>query len=154
MIAKTKDLKFLTEALSELGSHEGIKIPATSNRKLSHFRTSKIKPNSYKYPITYEQFLKRQQKMHKEGVKAAQTLVQEYLPPEFQWCLMEKDWWELSYTFPKPEDIVVVSGQTPTYERLDVSVDAHLLKEVQSELTRKTWLKEEKNLYCLLLTAE
>ena len=40
MITRTKDLKFLTEALSELGSHEGIKIPATSNRKLSHFCAS------------------------------------------------------------------------------------------------------------------
>lgn len=152
MINRTKDLKFLTEALSELGSHEGIKIPATSNRKLSHFRTSKIKPNSYKYPITYEQFLKRQQKMHKEGVKAAQTLVQEYLPSEFQRCLMENNWWELPYTFPKPEDIVIVAGQTPSYQKLDVSVDAHLLKEVQSEIDKENLVEREEKF--ILSTAD
>ena len=38
MINKTKDLSFVTEALSELSTYEGVKIPATSNRKLSHFQ--------------------------------------------------------------------------------------------------------------------
>ena len=94
MINKTKDLAFLNEALSELSSYDCINIPATSNRKLSHFRTSKVKPKAYQYPESYEEFLERQQYMHREGVKAAQDLVQELLPPEFQSCLMENSSWE------------------------------------------------------------
>lgn len=37
-INKTKDLSFVIEALSELSTYEGVKIPATSNSKLSHFQ--------------------------------------------------------------------------------------------------------------------
>ena len=36
-----------------------------------------MKPNAYQYPNTYEEFLKRQQDMHKEGIKAAQERVQD-----------------------------------------------------------------------------
>ena len=84
MISKTEDMTFLTKALSELSSYEYIEISVTSNRKLSHFLTSKMKPNAYQYPNSYEEFLKRQQDMHKEGIKAVQELVQEYLPSDFQ----------------------------------------------------------------------
>jgi len=143
MISKTKDLTFLTEALSELSSYEHIKIPATSNRKLSHFRTSKMKPNTYQYLNTYEEFLKRQQHMHKEGIKAAQELVQEYLPSEFQRCLMENSSWEFPYTFPKPKGIIVVSNQPPTYDKLDVSVDANLLEKVQTEVEMEDLVERE-----------
>ena len=69
-------------------------------------RTNTLKPT---------ELHKRQQNMHKEGVKAAQLLVQEYLPPEFKKCLMENNSWDLPYTFPKPKDTVIVSTKPPTY---------------------------------------
>ena len=141
MINKTKDLTFITEVLSELPSYENIKIPATSNRNLSHFRASKTQPSTaYQYPETYKEFHKRQQNMHKEGVEAAQLLVKEYLPPEFKKCLMENNSWDLPYTFPKPKGTVIVSNKPPTYNKLHVSVDADLVKDIQAEVDLKTCL--------------
>ena len=113
MIRKAKDLAFPTEPLSELSSDKCIKIPATNNRTLSHFR------KAYQYPDTYEEFLKRQQVMHKEGLKAAQDLVREYLSPEFQRCLMKNNLWEFPYSFPEPKRIAILSHKAPTHEKLD-----------------------------------
>ena len=78
--------------------------------------------------------------MHKEGVEAAQLLVKEYLPPEFKKCLMENNSWDLPYTFPKPKGTVIVSNKPPTYNKLHVSVEADLVKDVQAEVDLKTCL--------------
>ncbi|KAJ7352805.1 hypothetical protein OS493_033867 [Desmophyllum pertusum] len=80
MLFKSKDLQFTTEALTELEMFEGITIPSTSNRKLSHFRKNNAKhiPLNYHYPEEYEDFSTQQRNMHYEGVKA-QEIVRKYL---------------------------------------------------------------------------
>ena len=78
--------------------------------------------------------------MHKEGVKAAQILVQEYLPPDFKKCLMQNNSWDLPYTFPKQKGTVIVSTKPPTYDKLHVSVDADLVADIQAEVDLKTCL--------------
>ena len=62
------------------------------------------------------------------------------------------NWWELPYTFPKPENIVIVCGQTPTCEKLDVSVHSHLLKKVQSEVDKENLVEREEKF--ILFTAD
>ena len=108
MINKTKDLSFVTEALSELSTYEGVKIPATSNRKLSHFQAQQRNDTPYKYPCTYREFLLRQRSMHRAGVHQAQEFVQKYLPQEFESTLSVNDFWDLPYTFTKPAGTVIV----------------------------------------------
>ena len=65
MLFKSKDLQFTTEALTELEMFEGITIPSTSNRKLSHFRKNNAKhiPLNYHYPEEYEDFSTQQRNM-------------------------------------------------------------------------------------------
>lgn len=108
MINKTKDLSFVKEALSELSTYEGVKIPATSNSKLSHFQAQQRNDTPYKYPCTYKEFLLRQRSMHRAGVHQAQEFVQKYLPQEFESTLSVNDFWDLPYTFTKPAGTVIV----------------------------------------------
>ncbi len=124
MLSKSKDLQFTTDALTELEMFEGITIPSTSNRKLSHFRKQKAKDMNYQYPKEYEEFVSRQRKMHCEGVKAAQEIVKKHLPKEFEDILQKNGSWDLPYQHTKPKDIKVKTSQTlPTgYNFLDFSL--------------------------------
>lgn len=109
MINKTKDLAFINEALSELSSYEGIRIPATNNRKLSHFQVRKGNDTPYKYPCTYREFLERQRSMHRAGVKQAQDFIRRYLPDEFETTLTVNGCWKMPYRFNKPAETIIVS---------------------------------------------
>ena len=118
-INKTKDLTFVTETLSESLTYEGVKIPATSNRKLSHFQVHKRNDTPYTYPCTYKEFLVGQRSMHRAGVQQAQEFVQKHLPQESENTLSVNDCWDLPYTFTKPAGMVIVSDQPPSYNKLE-----------------------------------
>lgn len=94
MINKTKNLAFINEALSGLSSYKGIRIPATSNKKLSHFQGRKGNDTPYKHPCTYKECLERQRSMHRAGVKQAQDFIRRYLPDEFETTLTVNGCWK------------------------------------------------------------
>ena len=142
MINKTKDLTFITEALSELSTYEGVKIPATSNRKLSHFQVQKRYDAPYTYPRTYKEFLVRQRLMHRAGVQQAQEFVQKYLPQEFENTLSVNHCWDLPYTFTKPAGMVVVTDQPPSYNKLEFVQDLNSLNSVGNEVAMENLLEE------------
>ena len=127
MLHRSKDLHFITEALNELSTYEGVKIPSTSNRKTSHFRTqNSATSTNYHYPSTYQEFLTRQQQMHKKGVKQAQELVRKFLPEEFSNLLKSNQGWDCPYFFQKPAGIKLVkTGPPPSeYNKLCVSLSS------------------------------
>ena len=142
MINKTKDLRFVTEALSELSTFEGVGIPATSNRKLSQFQAQKRNDTPYTYPCTYKEFLLRQRSMHKAGVQQAQKFVQTYLPQEFESTLSVNYCWDLPYTFTKPSGTVIVSDQPPSYNKLEFVQDVNSLNSVANEIAVENQLQE------------
>ena len=142
MINKTKDLAFINEALSELSSYEGIRIPATSNRKLSHFQVRKGNDTRYQYPCNYREFLERQRSMHRAGVKQAQDFIRKYLPDEFETTLTVNGYWEMPYTFTKPADIIIVSDQPPSYDKLEVFLDENTTNSVENEVVTENLLIE------------
>ena len=142
MINKTKDLAFINEALSELSSYEGIRIPATSNRKLSHFQVRKGNDTRYQYPCNYREFLERQRSMHRAGVKQAQDFIRKYLPDEFETTLTVNGYWEMPYTFTKPADIIIVSDQPPSYDKLEVFLDVNTTNSVENEVVTENLLIE------------
>ena len=127
MLNRSKDLQFITEALNDLSNYEGVRIPSTSNRKISHFRTpSTATSTSYQYPGSYQEFLKKQQEMHREGVKKAQELVRKFRPVEFSTLLESNGAWDLPYSFQKPTGIKMVrtSSPPPEYDKLHVSLSS------------------------------
>ena len=142
MINKTKDLAFINEALSELSSYEGIRIPATSNRKLSHFQVRKGNDTRYQYPCNYREFLERQRSMHRAGVKQAQDFIRKYLPDEFETTLTVNGYWEMPYTFTKPADTIIVSDQPPSYDKLEVFLDVNTTNSVENEVVTENLLIE------------
>lgn len=142
MINKTKDLAFINEALSELSSYEGIRIPATSNRKLSHFQVRKGNDTRYQYPCNYREFLERQRSMHRAGVKQAQDFIRKYLPNEFETTLTVNGYWEMPYTFTKPADTIIVSDQPPSYDKLEVFLDVNTTNSVENEVVTENLLIE------------
>lgn len=142
MINKTKDLAFVTEALSELSSYEGIRIPATSNRKLSHFQVRKGNDAPYQYPCTYKEFLERQRSMHRAGVQQAQDFIRKYLPDEFETTLTVNGCWKLPYRFTKPAETVIVSDQPPSYDKLEVFLDINTPNSVENEVVMANLLAE------------
>lgn len=142
MINKTKDLAFVTEALSELSSYEGIRIPATSNRKLSHFQVRKGNDTPYQYPCTYKEFLERQRSMHRAGVQQAQDFIRKYLPDEFETTLTVNGCWRLPYRFTKPAETVIVSDQPPSYDKLEVFLDINTPNSVENEVVMANLLAE------------
>ena len=142
MINKTKDLAFINEALSELSSYEGIRIPATSNRKLSHFQVRKGNATPYQYPCTYKEFLERQRSMHIAGVKQAQDFIRKYLPDEFETTLTVNGCWKMPYRFTKPAETIIVSDQPPSYDKLDVFLDINTPNSVENEVVMENLLIE------------
>lgn len=142
MISKTKDLAFINEALSELSSYEGIRIPATSNRKLSHFQVRKGNDTPYQYPCTYKEFLERQRSMHRAGVKQAQDVIRKFLPDEFETTLTVNGCWTMPYRFTKPAEIVIVSDQPPSYDKLEVFLDINTPNSVENEVVMESLLIE------------
>ena len=142
MINKTKDLAFINEALSELSSYEGIRIPATSNRKLSHFQVRKGNDTPYQYPCTYREFLERQRSMHRAGVKQAQEFIRKYLPDEFETTLTVNGYWKMPYTFTKPAETIIVSDQPPSYDKLEVFLDVNTTNSVENEVVIENLLIE------------
>lgn len=66
----------------------------------SHFHsTSNPKPTNYQYPDSYQEFVKKQQDMHKSGVKRAQELINKFLPEDFLTLLESHGVWDLPYSF-------------------------------------------------------
>ena len=127
MLNRSKDLQFITEAINDLSTYEGVRIPSTSNRKTSHFRsTSNPQPTNYQYPDSYQEFLKKQQDMHKRGVKRAQELINKFLPEDFSTLLESHGVWDLPYSFKKPTGIKMVSVGPPPkeYNKLHVSLSS------------------------------
>ncbi len=125
MLNRSKDLQFITEALNDLSTYEGVKIPSTSNRKKSHFdKTNTVTSSCYQYPHRYQDFLKRQQQVHKEGVNKAQELVKKFLPAEVSRLLESNESWDCPYSFQKPANLKMVksSPPPPEYDKLSVSL--------------------------------
>ena len=81
---RSKDLQFITDALNDLSTYDGVKILSTSNRKTSHFSKQRTATStSYRYPNSYQDFLKKQQDMHRERIIKAQEFIRTFLPVEF-----------------------------------------------------------------------
>ena len=108
---RSKELQFTTEALMDLSTYQGVKVSATSNRKKAHFlKQSTVTYSDYKYPSSYDDFLKRQQQMYTEGVKKAQELVKRFLHMELSQPLESNDVWECPYSFQKPANIKMIKS--------------------------------------------
>ena len=117
MLNRSKDLQFITEGLTDLSACEGVKIPSTSNRKTSHFNKQRPPASrSYKYPNSYQEFLQKQQDMHREGVKKAQDLIRKFLPTEFSRLLESNNLWDCPYYFQKPTNIQMIRSGPPPPE--------------------------------------
>ena len=142
MINKTKDLAFINVALSELSSYEEIRIPSTSNRKLSHFQVREGNDTPYQYPCTYREFLEKQRSMHTAGVKQAQDFIRKYLPDEFETTLTVNGYWKMPHTFTKPAETIIVSDQTPSYDKLEVFLDVNTTNSVENEVVIENLLIE------------
>lgn len=127
MLNRSKDLQFITEALNDLSTYEGVKIPSTSNRKTSHFLNQSTATSvNYQYPYSYQDFLARQQQMHRDGVKKAQELVGKFLPMEVSRLLQSNEAWDCPYSFQKPTNIKMIKNgpPPPEYCKLSVSLAA------------------------------
>lgn len=125
MLNRSKELQFVTEALNDLSTYEGVKIPSTSNRKTSHFRNQSTETSTnYQYPYSYQEFLKRQRQMHREGVNKAQELVRKFLPMEVSRLLESNEAWDCPYSFQKPANVKMIKTgpPPPEYSKLSVSL--------------------------------
>ena len=148
MLNRSKDLQFITEALNDLSTYKGVKIPATSNRKTSHFSaTSSTPTTNYQYPPSYKEFLKQQQNMHGEGVKRAQELVKKFLPVDFAIVLESNEAWDCPYSFTKHANskMIETGPPPPDYNKLYVSLASSQESEAiinTTECNRKVDLEE------------
>jgi len=149
MLNRSKDLQFITEALNDLSTYEGVRMPSTNNRKTSHFQTtSTATSTNYQYPNSYQEFLKNQQEMHRKGIKKAQELVMKFLPVEFSTILESSGSWDIPYSFQKPSGIKMVNTGPPgpEYNKLHVSLSSSVDSEAvirKIEMNTATDIQDE-----------
>lgn len=81
--------------------------------------------------------------MHRAGVKQAQDVIRrKYLPDEFETTLTVNSCWTMPYRFTKPAEIVIVSDQPPSYDKLEVFLDVNTPNSVDNEVVMENLLIE------------
>ncbi len=136
MLHRADAVQFNQNVTKSIGTKPGIAAVASSNRKktIYDFNCQENTVVNSKYPEDYADFQSQQKAAHYAGVKAAQRLVEKFVP-EMKPVLMDSGVWDVPYEYSTPNGCMFIDRHPlpDDYNKLDVSINyAETVENVMS----------------------